>query len=44
MADNTSSILDQWEEIKVLDLKKESLNDKVSMQEKFIDDVETRGK
>ena len=32
------------EEIKVLDLKKESLNDKVSMQEKFIDDVETRGK
>ena len=32
------------EEIKVLDLKKESLNDKVSMQERFIGDVETRGK
>ena len=32
------------EEIKVLDLKKESLNDKVGMQEKFIDEVETRGK
>ena len=32
------------EEIKVFDLKKESLNDKVEMQEKFIDEVETRGK
>ncbi len=32
------------EEIKTYDLKKESLNDKVQMQERFIDEVETRGK
>ncbi len=32
------------EEVKTLDLKKESLNDKVSMQERFIEDVESRGK
>ena len=32
------------EEIKVLELKKESLNDKVNMQEEFIDKIESRGK
>ena len=32
------------EEVKTLELRKESLNDKVSMQERFIDEVETRGK
>jgi len=32
------------EETRTLELKKESLNDKVEMQERFIDDVETRGK
>jgi len=32
------------EEVKVLDLKKESLNEKVEMQNKFIEDIETRGK
>ena len=32
------------EEIKVLDLKKESLIDKVKMQENFIDELECRGK
>ena len=32
------------EEIKVLDLKKESLNDKVRMQKNFIDELELRGK
>ena len=32
------------EEIKVLDLKKESLNDKVKMQENFIEELETRSK
>jgi len=32
------------EEIRTYDLKKESLNDKVSMQEKFIEEVESRGK
>ena len=32
------------EEVKVLDLKKESLNDKVKMQENFIDELETRSK
>ena len=32
------------EDIKVLDLKKESLIDKVKMQENFIDELETRGK
>ena len=32
------------EEINTLNLKKESLNDKVEMQEKFIEEVETRGK
>ena len=32
------------EEIKVLSLKKESLNDKVKMQEKFIEQVENRSK
>jgi len=32
------------EEVKVLTLKKESLNDKVSMQEKFIGEVESQGK
>ena len=32
------------DEVKTLDLKRESLNDKVKMQEKFILDVETRGK
>ena len=32
------------EEIKVLSLKKESLSDKIQMQKKFIDEIETRGK
>ena len=32
------------EEIKVLNLKKESLNDKVNMQENFIEEIENRGK
>ena len=32
------------EEIKVLDLKKESLIDKVKMQENFIDELDSRGK
>ena len=32
------------DEVKTLDLKRESLNDKVKMQEIFILDVETRGK
>ena len=32
------------EEVKVLQLKKESLNDKVKMQENFIDELETRSK
>ena len=32
------------EEVKVLELKKESLNDKVKMQENFIDELESRGK
>ena len=32
------------EEIKVLNLKKESLNDKVNMQETFIEEIENRGK
>ena len=32
------------EEIKVLELKKESLNDKVKMQKNFIEQIETRGK
>ena len=32
------------EEIKVLSLKKESLSDKIQMQKKFIDELETRGK
>ena len=32
------------EETKVLELKKESLNDKVKMQENFIDELESRGK
>jgi len=32
------------EEIKVLDLKKESLIDKVEMQENFIEEIESRGK
>ena len=32
------------DEVKTLDLKRDSLNDKVKMQEKFILDVETRGK
>ena len=32
------------EEVKTLELRKESLNDKVSMQERFIEEVETRGK
>ena len=32
------------EEIKVLSLKKESLNDKVKMQETFIEEIENRGK
>jgi len=32
------------EDIKVLDLKKESLNDKVKMQTNFIEEIESRGK
>ena len=32
------------EETRTLELKKESLNDKVEMQERFIEEVETRGK
>jgi len=32
------------EEIKVLSLKKESLSDKIEMQRKFIDEIESRGK
>ena len=32
------------EEIRTFELKKESLNDKVEMQERFIEEVETRGK
>ena len=32
------------EEVKTLELKKESLNDKVEMQENFIEEVESRGK
>ena len=32
------------EDVKVLELKKESLNDKVSMQENFIEELENRGK
>ena len=32
------------DEIKTLDLKKESLNDKVGMQENFIEELESRGK
>ena len=32
------------DEVKVLDLKKESLTDKVKMQENFIDELESRGK
>ena len=32
------------EDVRTLDLKKESLNDKVDMQQKFIDEVESRGK
>ena len=32
------------EEVKVLTLKKESLNDKVAMQEKFISEIESRSK
>ena len=32
------------EEIKVLDLKKQSLNDKVDMQQNFIEELENRGK
>ena len=32
------------EEVKVLTLKKESLNDKVSMQEKFMDEIASQGK
>ncbi len=32
------------EEIKTLDLKKESLNDKVKMQKEFIEELENRGK
>ncbi len=32
------------DEIRTLDLKKESLNDKVSMQENFIEELESRGK
>ena len=31
------------EDIKVLNLKKESLNDKVKMQEEFIEEIESRG-
>ena len=32
------------EDVKVFELKKESLNDKVQMQENFIEELETRGK
>ena len=32
------------EEVKVLELKKESLNDKVEMQQNFIDEIESRSK
>ena len=32
------------EQVKVLELKKESLNDKVKMQEQFIEELENRGK
>ena len=32
------------EQIKTLELKKESLNDKVDMQENFIDELEQQGK
>ena len=32
------------ENIKILELRKESLNDKVSMQKKFIEEIESRGK
>ena len=32
------------EEVRTFELKKESLNDKVSMQERFIEEVESRGK
>ena len=32
------------EDVRTLDLKKESLNDKVSMQERFMKEIETRGK
>ena len=32
------------EDIKILELRKESLNDKVSMQKKFIEEIESRGK
>jgi len=32
------------EDIKILELKKESLNEKVSMQERFIEELEKRGK
>jgi DNA repair exonuclease SbcCD ATPase subunit len=32
------------EEVKTLELKKESLNDKVEMQKNFIDEIESRGK
>jgi DNA repair exonuclease SbcCD ATPase subunit len=34
----------QKEDVKILNLKKESLTDKVSMQENFIKDLESRGK
>jgi DNA repair exonuclease SbcCD ATPase subunit len=37
-------IRQEKEVLNTLDLKKESLNDKVDMQQKFIDDVESRGK
>ena len=30
--------------IKILELRKESLTDKVSMQKKFIEEIESRGK
>ncbi len=32
------------EDVKTLELKKESLNDKVDMQEKFMEEIESRGK
>ena len=32
------------DEIRTLDLKKESINDKVNMQENFIEEIEKRGK